>query len=110
MRLMRRYLKPIHLFEMQAPNEDSPDFYPGQQPEWTYTRTVRGNVQPAENKLTAEMYGERVHDMLSVILPLGSGICEGVRISFSGTQKADYKAVSVKEYNTHTVILAEKVH
>lgn len=110
MRLMEKDLKDIYLFEMQQPDEDSPDFYPGQQPEWSYARTVRGNVQPAENKLTAEMYGERVHDMLSVILPLGSGICEGVRISFSGTQKADYKAVSVKEYNTHTVILAEKVH
>lgn len=110
MRVMEADLKPIHLFEMQAPDEDSPDFYPGQQPEWTYARTVRGNVQPAENRLTAEIYGERVHDMLSVILLPGSGIHEGMRLSFSGAEKADYKTVSVKEYSTHTVILAEKVH
>ena len=110
MRLMEKDLKDIYLFEMQQPDEDSPDFYPGQQPEWSYARTVRGNVQPAENKLTAEMYGERVHNMFSVLLLPGSGVYEGMRMSFSGTQKADYKEVSVKEYSSHSVILTEKVH
>ena len=40
--------------------------YVGTKTVWAYSHTVQCNVQPAENKLTAEIYGVRVYDMYSL--------------------------------------------
>lgn len=105
MRLMQKDLKPVHLFAAQEVESG----YVGTVTKWNYTDTVQCNIQPADNKITAEVYGERVYNMISLLCPLDCGITEAVRLSPTSKEAPDYKVVSIKTYITHIAVLAEKL-
>lgn len=102
MRLTQRDLKDVYIFTAQVVDSG----YVGTQANWIYSHTVKCDVQPAESSITAQIYGDRVYTMYSVICPLGA-ISDDYKLSFTGQDKAEYKVVSVKNYLDHTVVLAE---
>lgn len=105
MRLTERDLRDVYLFESETVESG----YVGTTEQWNHTDTVRGCVRVAENKITAEIYGERVQNMLSVLCLPNCGITENTRLSLSDRTSPAYKVVSIKPYYDHTVILAEKL-
>lgn len=107
MPLIRKRLMPVHIFVLV----ERDDGYVGTETVPEFSRTVNANVQPAESKVTAEVYGERVCNMLSVIAPAGAQIDERNELSFGNGQEfaPTHKVISVKHYSDHSVILAEKV-
>lgn len=105
MRLMQKDLKPVHLFTSKEVQSD----YVGNVEKWEYTNTVQCNVQPADNKITAEIYGKRVHDMISLLCPLDCGITEDTRLSLAEKDKPTYEIKSIKYPSTHISVLAEKL-
>ena len=109
MRLLVRDLVPVHVFTAHAVDESDPDFYPGTQPEQRYSHTLRCNVQPAENRATAEVFGVKVYDMVSILCERDAKLAQHDMVSLAGTEKATHRIVSVKPYQTHLVCLAEKV-
>lgn len=109
MRLLQKDLKNVYIFGQQAVNEDSPDFYPGQEAEDVYTHTIRCNVQPAESRITVEVYGVKVYSMYSLICEPACNIPDNARISFVGKDKPTHKIASIKEYGTHKVLLVEVI-
>lgn len=102
MRLAQKYLRDVHVFTRQTIESG----YVGTETKWVYHNTIKCDVQPAESKITAQIYGDKVYDMYSVICPLGA-IGNDHKISFASRDKAEYKVVSVKNYLDHTVVLAE---
>lgn len=105
MRLTERDLRDVYLFEAETVESG----YVGTTEQWNYAGTVRGCVRVAESKITAEIYGERVQNMLSVLCLPDSGIAEHTRLSVDSREVPEYKVVSIKPYQDHTVILAEKL-
>lgn len=104
-RLIRKDLKPVYVFAAQEQESG----YVGTKTVWAYSHTVQCNVQPAENKLTAEIYGVRVYDMYSLICGLSDALSEGQRVSFGSVEKPTHRIVSVKRYGMHKVLLAEVI-
>lgn len=102
MRLTQRDLKDVYIFTSQTVDSG----YVGTQTNWIYSHTIKCDVQPGENKITAQIYGDRVYNMYIVICQLGA-ISECCKLSFSGDDQAEYQVVSVKDYLDHTVVLAE---
>ena len=103
MRFLRRDLKPVYVFAKKTVDSG----YVGSKTIDEYSHTVYANVQPADSRITAEAYGEKAYDMISIMCDISSGIAH--KISLSGTEKPTYKVVSVKEYTNHKVILAEVI-
>lgn len=107
MPMLRKHLMPVHVFNLIKHD----DVYVGTEMVPEFSRTVNANVQPAERKVIAEAYGERVYNMLSVIATISAEIDEKNELSFGAGQETQptHKVVSVKRYTDHCVILAEKV-
>lgn len=105
MPLLRKHLKPVYIFRQKE--EDSG--YVGTKAVCSPSHIEYCNIQPAANKLTAEIYGEKVYNMYTLLCGLESNICEGDRLAFNGFSKPSHKAVSVMVYTTHKTILAEVI-
>lgn len=103
--MLRRYLKPVYVFTQKETESD----YVGTKTEWVISHTIHANVQCAANKLTSEIYGERVSNMLSLICDESAEINEGNRVSFTCSGKPTHKIVSVMRYSTHKTVLAEVI-
>lgn len=105
MRLTQRDLKEVYLFTPETVESG----YVGTITKWTYTETVKCDVQPADNKIEAEVYGERVYNMLSILCLPDCGMSEDIRLSINSKAAPEYKVVSIKPYSDHLVVLAEKL-
>jgi hypothetical protein len=103
MRLLMKKLKPVYVFEMRERDSG----YVGTETVPVYKRRVMCNVQPAESKITVEMYGERVKDMKRVICADLGAILPHMQVSFTDNTKPTHNILSVPEYSDHTWILAE---
>lgn len=83
----------------------------GKYPGYSETTEIKANISPANGKLQAEIYGERLNYILNMVYdgPLelveGDGIC----VYVSKDSEPDYKIISIKRYS-HLVIELEKKH
>lgn len=105
MPLLRKNLKTVYIFRQRE--DDSG--YVGTKATYSPSHTEFCNIQPSTNKLMAEVYGERVFSMFTLLCSLDSNINEGDRLSFDGFSKPSHKVVSVMLYTTHKTILAEVI-
>lgn len=103
MPLLRKHLRPVYLFSQQE--EDSG--YVGTTTIYVPSHIEYCNIQPVTNTVTAEIYGERVYNMVSLMCELKANIHEGDRLSLSDFTVPSHKVVSVMTYTTHKTILAE---
>ena len=69
-------------------------------------RTIEAIVSPVEDKLSVEIYGNKITQMLQIIT--SDTIADGEMVSISGSTPT-HKIVSVKEYAKHKTALAEKI-
>lgn len=71
---------------------------------------IEANIYPANGKLQAEIYGERLNYILNMLyegletLNEGDGIC----VYVSKDSNPDYKVISIKRYS-HMMIELEKI-
>lgn len=107
--MLRKYLRTIYLFKKEQADRDAPDYYPGQKSKETYSHRIEGNVQPAKNAVTSEIYGERVTNILSLICDKNAEISKDMKVSLSGSEKPEYKITSIEEYTRHKVIMMEAI-
>ena len=105
MAFLRKNLVPVFVFEEQERESG----YVGTEIADVYVRTVNAIVQPANSSITAETYGERISNMLTVYCPVLAEIDENCKLSFSNGEAPTHKIVSVKRYQNQKVILAEAV-
>ena len=105
MRFMRRNLKPVYVF---CPKETDSG-YVGTKTEYVPSHKIWCVISPAENKITAEIYGKRVYDMISLMCDTKEDIQGAHRLSLDGFSTPEYKIVSVKKYSVHTEVLAEVI-
>ena len=105
-RLLQRDLRPVYVFENREQESD----YVGTETVPVYVRTVSANVQPAENKITAEAFGQSVYDMMRIICPKDSGIGELCTVSFTDTEQPTHEVTSVSCCRDHMIVLVKKVH
>lgn len=81
---------------------------------WGDAIEINANVQPANGQLNASLYGERLAymlqlkyqgDMITANHDEGAGIC----VDVLGTDKPDYKIISIQQFATHKNILIERL-
>lgn len=75
----------------------------------TLVGNISADIQPAENRLTAEIYGRKVSEMLSLICPIETDIRDGDSVIIGGGATPTHRIVSVKPYSQHKTALAEKI-
>lgn len=66
-------------------------------------------IWPAGGKLQAEMYGERLAYMLNANAYLSADIDEKDGVAVNGSNKPNYKVISVQKYTNHKVLLLELI-
>lgn len=67
---------------------------------------IKGIVRPAEDMLTAEIYGEKIAQLLKITVctPLENGCFA----AFNGEDQPTHRIISVMHYTRHIEALAEK--
>ncbi len=105
MRFLRKDLKEVFVFY----NHEKESSYVGTETVPMFSHKIKAVVQPAANKLNAEIYGERVHSMYRLICDSKQEISENCLISFHTAVSPQYKIISVMRYTAHSVILAEVI-
>lgn len=77
--------------------------------QWGDQTEILGKIQPAGGRLMAEMYGERVAGMLSLLTEEGAPITEAQGVCVDRTDEPDYRVVAVRSFGGVTVADLEKV-
>jgi hypothetical protein len=74
-------------------------------------KQIQANIYPASGKVQAEMYGERLAYILNMLYDGSESIREndGICVNVAGTEKPDYKVISIKQYTSHKMIELEKL-
>ena len=103
MRLLKKSLRNVYTFAKETVDSG----YVGTKETYVYRKTVKCNVQPAENKITSEIYGERVYSMYRLIYGNNCTLCDAV--SFTGRKEPTHKIITVEKYSDHIVALAEVI-
>jgi hypothetical protein len=86
----------------------TPSDYIGDSYQWQSAGSILCSVLPVTDKLTAELYGPRVEQMLLLHAAPGTAIADGMGIAFTaGAAEPEYTVVSVKKRMTHTYVLVE---
>ena len=109
MRLKQNELKTVYVFGAGKVDEDSPDFYPGEEADNVFLKTIRCNVQCADSKITAEVYGKKAFDMFQLLCEIGVDINDSMKISMTDDTKPTHNIVSIRPYSTHTTVLIEVI-
>lgn len=105
MRLLEKDLKNVYFFEKESIDSG----YVGTEGKYVYKRQIKCNVQPAENKITSEIYGERVHKLVKLIFK-GYKANAYDAISFKNEYcEPSHKIIAVDEYSDYFVALAEVI-
>ena len=79
--------------------------YVGTVTELTELATVDCAVNPVTDKVSAELYGERIKGMVSLLTTALNFIAVGDTVKIGGV---GYKALSVNHYSDHDSITAER--
>lgn len=69
-------------------------------------RVIEAIISPVEDKLSVELYGNKITQMLQLIT--SGTVADGETISIGGNSPT-HKIVSVREYTKHKTALAEKI-
>ena len=85
------------------------DGYIGTTTEYQPGRMISANVQTAESRLNAELYGERVSEMLTLYLCRPYFLEKGEAVAIGLAEKPTHKVIDCKHYRLHTVALAEVI-
>ena len=105
MRLKLNELKQVQVF---TPSEVD-DGYIGTATEYQPDRIVKANVQTAESRLNAEIYGSRVSEMLTLYLCKLGKLEKGEGIAVNGEEAPTHKVIDCKVYRFHSVAVAEVI-
>ena len=105
MRLLRKDLRKAYLFSKSKSDRKSV-YDTGIK--YENIGCILCNVQPINNEIKAQAYGERIFNMLSLVCEKNQDIKECFAISFGNEEKPEYKVVSVMEYKNHNVVTVEK--
>lgn len=103
MRLKLNELKLVQVFT----SLEVDDGYIGTTTKYQPDRIVKANVQTAQSKLNAEIYGERVSEMLTLYLCNPNTLEKGEGISLNGEEEPTHKIIDHKGYRFHSVAIAE---
>ena len=101
MRLMMADLEKVTVYRKVEKKSD----YVGTVTELTELATVDCAVNPITDKVSAELYGERIKGMLSLLTTAQNVIAVGDTVKIGGVS---YKALSVNHYSDHDSITAER--
>lgn len=104
MRLLDKNLKNVYCFQKTSVDSE----YVGTKEKFVYKRRIKCNVQPAESKITSEIYGERVHGMLKLIFVKGYNVYDAVSFRNEYSEPS-HKIIAVDEYSDYSVALAEVI-
>lgn len=85
-----------------------PSDYVGDTYTWQPAGSIPCSVLPVTDKLTVEIYGPRVEQMLLLHMAPDTPISDGMGVAFAAdATEAEYAVVSVKKRMTHTYVLIE---
>lgn len=103
MRLTERLIKPIRLWSAVEGDNGyvGTSIAPGER-----LSDIRGIARPAEDRLTAEIYGERVAEMISIVTQ--DAVENGCFAAFDQEEAPTHRIISVKSYTRHNLALAER--
>ena len=101
MRLMVRDIEYIGHYRKES--KESP--YIGTVSKLAELGTLRGVVNPVTDSVSVELYGERVHGMVSITVLSGNALKIGDILRISGV---DYKVLSIAHYTLHDIVTAER--
>lgn len=101
MRLMKADLETVTVYRKENRKSD----YVGTVTELTELATVDCAVNPVTDKVSAELYGERIKGMVSLLTTALNVIEVGDTVKIGGVS---YKALSVNHYSDHDSITAER--
>lgn len=85
--------------------ESKASTYIGTVSKLTELGTLRGVINPVTDSVSVELYGERVHGMVSVTVLSGNALKIGDILRISGI---DYKVLSIARYTLHDIVTAER--
>ena len=101
-RLTRSLLKTVNVYR----GTETTSAYIGTEITLASVGSIQANVQSAENRLNAEIYGEKVKDMKTLYCEIGANVLLGDTVEIDGVR---YKIISLKPYNTHITIIGELI-
>lgn len=100
------YDKTALLFTKEKADSD----YIGDGYQWKATGSASCSILPATDKLTAEVYGPRVEQMLLLHAAPDAPISDGMGVAFTtDATEPEYTVVSAKKRMTHTYALIEAI-
>lgn len=109
MLLSRNRLKEYALKKREVITDDEGGKYAS----YTKPIIIKAIIWPADGRLQAEMYGERLNYIQNMLyqkggpeLKEGDGICYKV----SKDEELDYKVISIKEYTEHYFVEIERIN
>lgn len=103
---MRLKLNESQKVQVFSPIEVS-DGYIGTTTKYQPSRTITADIQTAENKLNAQLYGDRVSEMLTLYLCFPYSLENGEAIAMGVEEKPTHKVIDCKHYRFHTTATAE---
>ena len=102
MRLMKSDEKElIHLRPVERESD-----YIGTATELSEVGTLRGTVNPVTDKISAEIYGNRINGMISLTLLTPHSVVVGDVLRYMNEA---YRVLSIAHYQSHDIITAERV-
>lgn len=102
MRLRQSRLKPVDIYSVFKKTNG----YVGTTATPVYKSSFKGDIQPLNDKMSAEIYGERVKTMLNIYCPTMVEIKEGDILAINGGKEV-YKIVSIMSYSSHMVVTVD---
>lgn len=106
MRLRQRNLREVTVLPRVSTSQpDGTTFATWQTP----GRIIRANIQPAGGRLMAEMYGQRLANMLTLYAELGTQLSVTDGVCVEGAEEPNYQVVAVRQWGSHLVADLERV-
>ena len=104
MRLMRNRLRKVDLYRPV----EAASGYVGTISTWEPAGFMMADVQPANNKVLAEQYGQRIENMLTLYAEKGADIQLGYGAFRLLEGEPEYAVVQILEYPFHLLVLVER--
>ena len=101
MRLMRRDTAEYPLKRAETVQTG----YVGTGNEYRPVGTVTGQLSPASDRFSVEMFGDKAASMYTLICTVGTDIQKNDRVTL---RNGDYTVVSVVRYQTHITVTLER--
>lgn len=102
MRQYQRALKTVPVYVRKTVDSG----YVGTESKYIHSADVRCSLHPADGKISAEIYGERVYSMIKMICPVSAAEFDGAAID-SG--EMTHKVVSRVKHTDHQIVILEAI-